>query len=127
MTVYLVTCITKDDRESWHDRITEIGIVRKYRGGSILDLEAGRIIPAREAVRMIRNGDVFTTNGALLDEPVVEVVPVQGGEPYLRTKRNMLRRDNLLNMPDCRPKSTNPFSDPAARESWNEFTRLFRR
>ena len=108
-SVYVVTCITKDDRDSRNERIYQLGIKKKYPQG-LEQLESARVVSAEEAIRLVNAGAILTTSDSSFDIPIVEVVHSGRGGEYLRTKANRILGDNLLSMPDC-PKSTSFYVD----------------
>lgn len=91
---YQVTCVTKPNRFSPHDHITEIG------GGPA----NGRWrISREEAIHQIDQGlNSFYVKDSLTGRTAyVGVVRAQGKVPYLRTHADGYWNDNLLSLNEC--------------------------
>ena len=85
-----VTCITKRDRQSPHERIEGIGGVQ---GGAWY-------VPEDEAIRGIENGSLsfFSHVGTHAAEVVVAT---HNGRKYLKTNADGYSPDNLLSLSAC--------------------------
>ncbi|MGN7986137.1 DUF3892 domain-containing protein [Pedobacter sp. 22226] len=95
MASYQVICITKPDVNSTHEHITEIG----YRESA---LRPKVTISVEEAIKRVDANAfefyVSTSQGTAY----VKVERPSGRRAYIRTEPDETKKDNLLNLPQCK-------------------------
>ena len=88
MADWQISCISKTDRTSPHERIRQVGGAGGWRK------------PADEVIRLIEAGtDTFwvSVDGKRTDV----VVDTHNGRKYIRTRPDDHRQNNLLSLPEC--------------------------
>lgn len=89
-----ITCITKPDRESTHEAITNVGGVRGGGNGFYITREQ-----CADDIRFNRESYFVHVSGYRVD---VEAYQRVGGGPwFIKTKPDSTKRDNLLSLRAC--------------------------
>jgi hypothetical protein len=88
-----VRCITRDDRYSPHDRITQIGGVNPDGSNWRLALA--------EAIQGIKTGKWRFFVERPLGDRVIVIVASRNGREYLKTEADGDEPNNLLSLPMC--------------------------